>query len=249
MLARLFITSAIFGALIWAIVDIQSPRADRPIDFVAESLIGGDAFPAYELRQWLEQNGADETDCRSGRSRNVAIVSMALFDAVRHERLPHADQLALSAKDKIIRSLQCSPSDPFLWLGLFETETSNGRASQAGLNYLRESFRLGPNEGWIMTRRARLASPFLMELPPDLSSKVSGDLVSLVEHGYWGAPTDILLGTAPGIRKQMIAALDTVRPTQLRLFARHLRDKGVAATELPWADRFDTQRDFGYQPQ
>ena len=74
-----------------------------------------------------------------------------------------------------------SPGDPFVWLTLFGLDAARNGLTPGNERYLRLSYALGPNEGWIAYWRVQLALAQFERLPTDLSNDVLDDFVKLVD--------------------------------------------------------------------
>jgi hypothetical protein len=94
------------------------------------------------------------------------------------------------------------------------------------LEYLRLSYRLGPNEGWVAARRNRLALAIFERLPPDLAEAAVSEFARLVDG--WVYPDSIALFTGPGwpIHDRLLASLKDVGELQREAFAKALYTQG-----------------------
>jgi hypothetical protein len=64
------------------------------------------------------------------------------------------------------------------------------------VKYLRMSYRLDPNEGWIALKRNRLAFEKFDQLSTDLAESAIGEYVALVKSGLYEQAAEILSGPA-----------------------------------------------------
>ena len=99
--------------------------------------------------------------------------------------------------DVIRSSLSCAPADPFLWLALYSVEVTENGFKPDYLKYLRLSYRLGPQEGWIALKRNPLAFAVFQQLPPDLGENAVNEFVAmLLESRFIDQAAEILIGPA-----------------------------------------------------
>jgi hypothetical protein len=92
------------------------------------------------------------------------------------------------------------------WLEVNE----NGFSNKA-LDYLRMSYVLGPNEGWISAKRNGFALAIYDQLPEDIAERVVPEFVSLVRSGFHPQAAANLAGPGWSKRETLVAALARVR--------------------------------------
>jgi hypothetical protein len=133
----------------------------------------------------------------------------------------------LSALDRsIMRSLTCSPADPFLWMVLFWVRSTLNGISPDYLQYLRLSYQLGPNEGWIgLKRNARVLAIF-PQLSPDLSGHALAEFANLLNSGFYYETAEIFTGAGWPERTLLLARLQNVREDYRQAFAKLLYKRG-----------------------
>src|SRR5262249_17455441 len=95
------------------------------------------------------------------------------------------------------------------------------------VKYLRMSYGLGPNEGWINLKRNPAAFAIFEQLPRDLGEKVIQEFVNLLKGGFHTQAADILAGPAWRLREQLLPRLREVDPFHLRAFAKVLDSKAI----------------------
>ena len=102
------------------------------------------------------------------------------------------------------------------------------------LTFLRLSYRLGPNEGWIAVRRNRLLLAMFPGLPSDLADAAVSEFGRMVDSWlYWET---IAIFTGPGwpIRDRLLASLRDVGERQREAFAIQLYAEGYDVTVISW---------------
>jgi hypothetical protein len=100
----------------------------------------------------------------------------------------------------------------------------------------RNAFRLGPNEGWVVARRVRLAISIFERLPPDLAEAATREFPRIVDN--WVYPDSVALFTGSGgpIHDRLLASLKNVGELQREAFAKALYRQGydVATSAMAW---------------
>ena len=124
-------------------------------------------------------------------------------------------------------SLSCAPADPFLWLALYSVEVNEQGPKPDYLKYLRLSYRLGPYEGWIASKRNPLAFGAFQQLPPDLREDVIDEFFAMVHDGnFSGQAAEILIGPAWPERELISSRLTRLSDYDRRRFADELDRRG-----------------------
>ena len=213
----------LFGAaaLAWGAYTFPLFWRQASIDHVATRVIEGDHFKTGALIELLPTVQATEKDdCRPDVVRSAAIIRLRLsedtFAAGERDRI---DGSLNSLRDSIRRSLGCSPADPFLWLVFFRVENTLNGFSPDHLAYLRESYRLGPNEGWIALKRNGLALAIFEQLPPDIADMALAEFASLLDSGFQREALAIFTGPGWRVRALLLERLKKVSEISREAFA------------------------------
>ncbi len=126
--------------------------------------------------------------CRPAALRSAAIIRLRMVEAAAstgdHK---HADEDLKSLGNVIRSSLSCLPADPFLWLVLYWVESTQNGIKPEYLNYLRMSYQLGPNEGWIALKRNPVAFANFALLPADLATDAINEFLGLINSELYRA--------------------------------------------------------------
>jgi hypothetical protein len=129
------------------------------------------------------------------------------------------------------------PSDAFLWFVLFWVDSAREEGLvPEHLSYLRASYQLGRNEGWIATLRNRVALAIYPVLPPDLAEAATSEFVDLVRSGLYGIAAEILAGPGLPLRHQLLAKLSSLNENDRRLFAGALDKYDLEDATVPGID-------------
>jgi hypothetical protein len=174
------------AAVAWGLYALPVFARQTPIERVATHVIGGDPFRPKVLAATMPLVEAAEQaeQCRPVALRSAAIIRTR----VAEQAIVDGEDIdaSLSAlRNSIRRSLTCSPTDPFMWVVLYWVECAERGFQPNYLEYLRLSYRLGPNEGWIGLRRNGLTLAVFGQLPPDLAEKATEEFVGLLDSGFF----------------------------------------------------------------
>jgi len=230
LLARSFVV--IFGciAVWWGIVEFPVFWQESSTERIAARIIAGDPFKVETLARQLPiiANIERSAYCRPAALRSAAIFRLRMVEAgaptIDRE---HVDEQLKSLGNVIRSSLSCAPADPFLWLVLGWMETTQNGFRPDDWKYLRMSYRLGPNEGWIGLKRNRMTFAVSEKLPVNLAEYAINEFVGLVEMGSYEQAVEILSGPAWRVRDVIVPRLAAL-PHQVReAFARAVYNRGL----------------------
>jgi hypothetical protein len=247
LLAKLLMMLVIASGFVWSVREMSALEADSLVDFIADDTLRGGTYPAYEIRHALDESDTGHERCSSRQPRSMAIASLALYEWYNRDKLPQIPAMRAQAKRRVVASLNCNASDAFLWLALFRMETSNGNVSPSAVAYLQQSYALGPNEGWVMNQRSKVAAAVLPQLPSELKAKVGHDVATLIAQGYWSAPKDILTKSDKMTRAYLVQELRARSRMQLGRFLLYLRSTGDPAEDFELDDPVSKVRKMGQE--
>jgi hypothetical protein len=200
-----------------------------PLEYTAMHLIEGVPFATNELIRSMPAVEATEQArlCRPQALHSAAIIRLQLAkDVIAGSERDHIDGSLSALRDSIHHSLGCSPADPFLWSVLFWVENTMNGFSQDHLEFLRLSYQLGPNEGWIAVKRNELALAVFGQLPVDLRQMAINEFANLLESGFLAEPVANFTGPGWPIRDALLLRLKSVSGVRREAFARELYRKG-----------------------
>ena len=98
------------------------------------------------------------------------------------------------------------------------------------LKYLRLSYQLGPNEGWIALKRNGYALAIFRRLPPDLAQMVIAEFANLLNSGFDDAVVKIFEGPGWSQRALLLPQLKGVAEIHREAFAKALYRAGYDVT-------------------
>jgi len=231
------------AAVIWGMYALPVFARQASIEPVATHVIGGDPFRHEVLAAIMPQVEAAERaeQCRPAALRSAAIIRTRVAEQAIIDG-EDIDAALSSLRNSIGRSLACSPTDPFLWVVLYWVECTESGFRPSYLEYLRLSYRLGPNEGWIGLRRDGLALSVFGQLPPDLAELAIDEFAKLLDSGFFDQTIAIITGPGWRERDLLLARLKGVPERNRQVFAKALYRLGydvvvpgiVSPDARPW---------------
>jgi hypothetical protein len=219
-LVRIFII--VFGctAVAWGLVTFPGSARQSSIESISNRIIAGESFKIQTLTAQIPivDSIGKLAYCRPVVLRSAAIIRLRMVEAAASAR-EHSDEHLKLLGHVIRSSLGCAPADPFLWLVLWQLENTQNGFTPDDLKYLRMSYRLGPNEGWIGLKRNRLTFAVADKLPVDLVDYAINEFVGLVQMGYYEQAAEIFTGPALRMREQILQRLQNIDERHRRAFA------------------------------
>jgi hypothetical protein len=219
-LARLLTLTVGGFAIAWALWSWWSP----PVA-MGWRIVSGEVFRTDALEQGLKalESRARATSCDDPTVlQSIAIVRLRLIGQEPSRTQANDNELA-NLRTAIDRSLACSPADSYLWLILYWV---SDKLTEPSFEYLRMSYQLGPNEGWIAATRNRVALSVIDKLPPDLAEAVINEFSGLVASGFDDAAADSLGTASSPVRDRLLSRLSAISERQRRDFAKTLNARG-----------------------
>ena len=228
-LMRAFIVLLGLAGVVWALVNFSAFWRQAGIEQIASEILDHETFKPKALDPFISTLAEIEQSryCQPKLLRSAATIRLRLAEeAIAFAEHDVVDD-RLSALENGIRSaLGCEPADAFLWMVLAWADNAREGPKPEQLTFLRLSYRLGPNEGWIAVRRNRLLLATFPRLPPDLAAAAVGEFGRMLDSWlYWEA---IAIFTGPGwpIRDRLLVSLRDVGERQREAFAKQLYAEG-----------------------
>ena len=176
---RALLALGALSAATYAVGRIPVEVEADPLVALSSRLVGGLDFDVKALTPFEPVIRKVEDDPACGQLRNPASV----FRIYRMQQAAGSGDSAAAFENgeqavKNLRAkLACGPQDGNSWFNLFLLESAlSGRAGR-NLPFLRMSYEVAPNEGWISQTRAPIAIAFLRNLDPDLRARVEAEYV------------------------------------------------------------------------
>jgi len=104
-------------------------------------------------------------------------------------------------------ALRNAPTDGFLWLTLSWISERSGAAGDDRWRFLRSSYRMSPNEGWIGLKRNPFALGRFAALPDDLAEDAVQELTHLVRSSLHREAAEIIAGPGLPIHELLLRRL------------------------------------------
>ena len=227
--------------IVWAVTTFPMFREQAPIKRIASRVIASEAFKMDVLAQTIAATKATEQVgyCRPDAVRSAAIIRLRLVEETFRSGLVESIDAQMNTLAEVVRgSLSCAPADPFLWFVLHWLENTRGGFDQKNFKYLRMSYMLGPNEGWIAIKRNRFALALFKYLPPDLADLAIGEFAHLLESGFNDELVGIFTGPGWPIRDRLLQGLKNVSKIHREGFSKALYWQGYDV-DVPGVQRPD----------
>ncbi len=234
----------IFGCVAtwWGLVELPKFWQESSAQRIGSQVIAGDRFKREILVQQLRNVETSETSgfCRPATSRSDAIIQLRLTEIDLANIRRKSDEDLKSLSKAIRNSLACLPADPFLWLVIYWSESTQSGMNLQSLQYLRLSYELGPNEGWIALKRNPVALAAFSKLPSDLAADAINEFVGLLNVEFFQQAIEIFIGANSLARDAIVSRVATL-PLQIRKdFSQAMSNRGITLT-IPGVEVHDSK--------
>jgi hypothetical protein len=197
---------------------------------VAARIEAGDIFKPEVLRSLMpavEEAEGNGGYCRPEAGHAAAILRIRILA----DSISDGDRQAVDGDfddlDRSIRAaLRCSPADSFLWTVLYRVEATRFGFDSRQIAFLRLSYQLGPNEGWIAVKRNALALAIYAQLPKDLQKMALDEFANLLNTGLLDETLAIFTGPGWPIRDLLLTRIKSVAERHRQEFANALYRDG-----------------------
>jgi hypothetical protein len=219
----------IFGcvAFWWGIVAFRDFWTDSSTESIATRVLAGDPFKTEVMDGQISAIRRIESAafCRPVALRSAAVIQLRIVE-VSAPQSGQSEARLYSLLRMIRSALSCAPADSFLWLALYSVENTANHFSADDLKYLRMSYELSPNEGWIALRRNPVAFERFRQLPADLAETAIHEFIQLLLSNFFEPAAAIFTGPAWPERELILAHLTQISSEQRRFFADALQQRG-----------------------
>lgn len=244
LLARTFIFLLAIGAIAWGGFALPLFWQQASVNRVSSMLLQGHAFEMQWLLDKARQVEATDQSsfCNPTALHNTVVLRLAgLSEAIAASNHTLVDSAYDPLYDATRRALSCAPADPFVWLTLFWLDAGKRGFESDNANYLRLSYVLGPNEGWIALWRNRLAFAVFEQLPNDLSEHAIDEFITLVDTGtLYSEAAAIFADATPAVQSRIVAHLKKAKAVPRQIFAQTLYDRGLDV-DIPDVEKMGTR--------
>jgi hypothetical protein len=241
LLTRAALIGLAGAAILWGVRVLPIFWDQSPLERTATTVVAGEPFKVELLDGLIPAvQAAEQADyCRPEAMHSAAVIRLRLAEQALADGERTAIDGRLSAlDDSIHRSLACSPADPFLWVVLYWVESTRNGFQPEYLEYLRLSYRLGPNEGWIALKRNRFALALFDRLPTDISERAVSEFVGLLNTGFYPEAAAILTGPGWRVRELLLPRLKEVNDRYRQALSREVYRQGYDIS-IPGAEAPD----------
>jgi hypothetical protein len=237
------ILTLLFGlaSIAWGVAAFPALSRYASLEQISLGIIDRNAFGRKALASVIPSVEAAEHDpyCRPEALRGAAVIRLRLAEDAMGRGEREAIDSDLQAVDRTTRSaLSCSPADPFLWMVLSWVEGARQGFNQDLLDFLRLSYSLGPNEGWVAARRNRLALSTFERLPSDLADSALDEFVRMLGGGLYQETIAIFTGPGWPIRDKLLSRFAQIPERYREAFAKALYELGYDV-DVPGIPRRD----------
>jgi hypothetical protein len=239
---RWFVRFVVLGtaacAIVWSVAaGLAYPNNSSKLNTIATRIMAGDAFASSTpLASELEQAELREP-CNALEARSATIIRLRMYeDAVSQSDVRAANERMKALQFSVKRSLDCVPTDAFLWFIRYWLLITQGNAASDQLDNLAMSYRLGPNEGWIALRRNVFALAVYDLLPAHVQKDVRSEFASLVDSGFLKQAAHNLQGPGWPLRDVLLPELARTRLAVRQYLYRMLRAENIDV-EIPGVER------------
>jgi len=226
LLARSFVFILGCIAVWWGIIGFSVFWQQSSTGRIANRIIAGDPFKVEILARQLPIIDSIESSvyCRPAALQSAAIIRLRMVEAATSEN----DREHLTSLGNVIRSsLSCAPADPFLWLVLYWVESTKNGFKPEYLKYLKMSYQLGPNEGWVVLKRNPVVFADFARLPADLATDAINEFVALINNRFYQQAVEIFSGFTSSAREAILPHLTTLPLQNREAFARAVYNRGL----------------------
>ena len=226
MTALLILSGA--ACVAWGLILLPVLAEHYSVQRIAPRVISGQGFDAALLESAVLKGSRSSDVCHPPALNAVAIIRLRQYETVNAGAERKLTSEAINTlRESVHAALSCSPTLPFLWFLKYWLEVVENGFSAKALEYLRMSYKLGPNEGWISALRNRFSLAVYDQLPEDLAARVVPEFVSLVRSGFYAQAASNLSGPGWQKREVLLAALAPLTERRRYEFAKHLRAGGI----------------------
>lgn len=232
------------AGVLWALTVLPSYRSALVVHDRASRIINDGHLKRASLRELTKVvDGLSEGILpRPGVRRDAAVILTSIAERDIDLGTPAELDEDLDSAELALRSaLAIDPADGLLWLMLYSIANTRGGFDKKNLNYLHESYRAAPLEGWLATRRNRFTLAILRMLPVPTRQRAASEFAGLVDSGFvdYAATNFKFLGLAE--RDFLLESLKGVSTIYREAFAKQLTRDGIRAhvpgvqiSERPW---------------
>jgi hypothetical protein len=224
------ITLGAFG-IIWGVLLLPRFLQAASLNHMATEFVQGHVFTQKAMAQVALQVEPELSLplCNPAELHNAVVLHLAMLNdslAKKDQSLVEQSYAPLYGLGR--NALACAPSDGFTWLTLFWIDAEKRGVGRENLAYLRLSYEVSPNEGWIAIWRNRLAMTMFDRLPSELANKALDEFVRLLDSSQlYDEMASIFESIPADVQQRVVQQLRGASPLSRQIFARVLYDRGL----------------------
>ncbi len=238
VLTRIFVAAVGCMAVMWGLVTLPIFWRQSTLERTAQWIIKGASYKPEALAGVVPVIEAMEktTVCAATALRSAAIIRLRIAELGQSGNAEEKSDTLNAAANSVRDSLSCSPADSFLWLALYWLDTAQHGYRPEDLKYLRLSYLLGPNEGWIALKRNAITFAMLQSSPDwcdqrvcilsNFSESAINEFVRLVTSGFYEEAVEVFTGPAWPEREAILPHLAGISEPDRRRFLDILHRRG-----------------------
>ena len=226
-------------ALVWGGYNLPLFSRQASIEHIAAHVIARNSYKSEVLDTLVPQIEIIEgaMPCRPSAVVAAATVRTRLAE----QALDEGDDIDLrfaALHSAIVRSLSCTPANPFLWTVLYWLENNRNGFRPDYIRYLALSYEWGPNEGWVALQRNALALAIFGQLPPVVAEKAVAEFARILDSGLTAEAVANFTGPGWPERNLLLLSLKDVAEPYRVDFAKALYRAGYDIA-VPGVERPD----------
>jgi hypothetical protein len=226
---RAFVILLGLAGVVWGAANLPAFWRQAEVERTATEILDHQAFKPKDLIPFIPTLAEIEQSryCQPKLIRSAAIIRLRLVEeAIAMAERDVIDERLDSLDSSVRNALSCEPADAFLWMVLAWANYLREGPKPEQLTFLRLSYSLGPNEGWIAVRRNRLLLAMFPGLPSDLADAAVSEFGRMVDSWFYWETIAIFTGPGWPIRSRLLASLRDVGERQREAFAIQLYTEG-----------------------
>lgn len=219
-------------AISWAAYVSPVYRKEAPLVDVAQRILLGEQYSNAQLSAVLDKAEASSTPRLAAAVKGEALIRLVLVE--RDWNKSKSGLLSSIGRPQMAvdAALAHAPTSSFMWLTSYWFKHPRGDGTQ-DLNLLFMSYRTGPNEAWIASRRIPVTLSIFAWLPNDLAEQALSEFAGLVRARLYADAANTLAGSGWPIHERLLNRLVEVDEDNRRQFARILTSRGLEDAVVP----------------
>lgn len=224
-LIRIF--AILLGAcsIVWAEYTFKFHRMESAILASAQSILSGERYSTRRLDELRIRLNATASDFLTGLAlEGSAVIQLRILEnEIEAGNFARLASERTEVESSVTAALAMSPNNSFLWLTQYWLHLDAPRREQL----LFISYLTGPHEGWIATRRNRVAVTDYPSLPNEITEQVLAEFAGLVRSGLYLGAANSVADASQEIRARLLAQLVALDDSLRRNFAKVLATKNL----------------------